>query len=802
MDPLSIIASSVAIATLAAQTCRAFAALRSKAKGLPGRMHALNNEVADLELVLNEVAAVFKERDSTLLIESETANIPRLLELARGKLLELKLILERLGRSMEGSNSKLSPFINLLDLRKEQPRLGELQEELKSVRCNLNVMLGASNSRDMVRVRVELEGLSMVTSQIADQTNIRKELQDSLTYHHGTLADTVERRVGQLMEKRITQVEEMMRAQSEALKQNQITQTGALYRRPRPRRPSSQHSQSPIAPESVRVRVNQYTFKCQSGCTCACHKQTKTNASFMNRVLGQIFVGYAGLPMVSPKCDSSECEKSQTPFISFEYWFPLGFCWSKIVQAQVSYHPSFGPQFNITTLRSVPDTAPCVEFALHGNIEGLKGLFNRGAASPWDVSATRGYTLVRWALYGKQYKTVKFLVQQGADADYRPLSPYDNSPRNKASDIALQGGLAKEDLEALYCLTQGSDWIEEQNFNLIHKIVCGLSQKSLEKQIIAEPESIDCQDALGRTPLLWAAARGDAASVAILLAHGANPDMLDHQLAPPVSYAADRNHTVCVRLLLEAGAETDPILPNGYIGGSALNCAARNASDPLILKTLLDFGADIEAAGVDGRTSLIHAARTDNASFAMLLLEYGADINATSSSNQTPLTTAVINNSHNVLRLLLERWAEYSECPRLKGPHLLQIAALYADIETLHILTQTDHFRMKHDKNFSVGDFVERLKQRYDVSEKLIQSFEDFLTVINTEPKYTQDEQDLMEKGFMSWHSSRVGSHCGSELANCSPPYYDFDEIDSPDSDTFEDALEKLDISERLIEVE
>ena len=146
MDPLSIIASSVAIATLAAQTCRAFAALRSKAKGLPGRMHALNNEVADLELVLNEVAAVFKERDSTLLIESETANIPRLLELARGKLLELKLILERLGRSMEGSNSKLSPFINLLDLRKEQPRLGELQEELKSVRCNLNVMLGASNS--------------------------------------------------------------------------------------------------------------------------------------------------------------------------------------------------------------------------------------------------------------------------------------------------------------------------------------------------------------------------------------------------------------------------------------------------------------------------------------------------------------------------------------------------------------------------------------------------------------------------------------------------------------------------------
>lgn len=32
---------------------------------------------------------------------------------------------------------------------------------------------------------------------------------------------------------------------------------------------------------------------------------------------------------------------------------------------------------------------------MHGNIEGLKDLFGRGLASPWDVSSTRGYTLSR-----------------------------------------------------------------------------------------------------------------------------------------------------------------------------------------------------------------------------------------------------------------------------------------------------------------------------------------------------------------------------------------------------------------------
>lgn len=349
----------------------------------------------------------------------------------------------------------------------------------------------------------------------------------------------------------------------------------------------------------------------------------------------------------------------------------------------------------------------------------------------------------------------------------RPISAYDNSPRNKALDIVLQGGLSKADEEALQCLTYGSDWIEDQSFSDLHMIVCGLSLKDLDEAILSSPQSIDVTDALGRTTLLWAAARGDATKVAILLAHGADPNILDAQLAPPISYAADRGHATCVRLLLEAGAETDPILPNGYIGGSALNCAARNASDPLVLKNLLDFGADIEAAGVDGRTSLIHVARTDNVSFAVLLLEYGANLNATSASNQTPLITAIINNSHRVLKLLLDRWMEYSECPRLKGPHLLEVAALYGDLQTLRILAGADHFRLKYDHVWGIGNFMERLQERHDVSEKLVLAFEELLAVIETE--MLLDEQDALEKGLWSWRSSRVGNSCGSEMARGEP---------------------------------
>ena len=109
-------------------------------------------------------------------------------------------------------------------------------------------------------------------------------------------------------------------------------------------------------------------------------------------------------------------------------------------------------------------------------------------------------------------------------------------------------------------------------------------------------------------------------------------------------------------------------------------------------------------------TSLIHVSRTDNQSFANLLLEYSANINAADITSHTPLTIAITYNSHNVLQLLLGRWSEYSSCPRLRGPHLLETAAAFADLETLRILIATDHFRLKYDKDYLLTDCANQCK--------------------------------------------------------------------------------------------
>ncbi|KAJ5186198.1 hypothetical protein N7449_010962 [Penicillium cf. viridicatum] len=136
-----------------------------------------------------------------------------------------------------------------------------------------------------------------------------------------------------------------------------------------------------------------------------------------------------------------------------------------------------------------------------------------------------------------------------------------------------------------------------------YKIVLGLSMLSFE-EIVHNPEDINAVDTMGRTALAWAAARGDTRATVTLLSHGGDPNIADVQLSGPLSNAASQGHAVAVRLLLEVGEQPDLCHPSGERKGSPLNCATRNATDILLLTSLLDFGADVDASGNDGRPGL------------------------------------------------------------------------------------------------------------------------------------------------------------------------------------------------------
>jgi hypothetical protein len=218
------------------------------------------------------------------------------------------------------------------------------------------------------------------------------------------MVQAIQQKMDQATEERIDSTTDLIKLHSAQL---QITQNSqfplAITPSPKRRRPSKtttprnpQITEASTRAECVAVRVVPYTSACRSSCPCTCHSQARAATPiFINRVMGRLFIAYGGVPLMSPKCDLEECQTSQVPMATVEFWFPLGFCWSQVVQLRIGYRPNLGPQFSLRTFRQVPDSAQCVNYTMDGNIEGLKDLFKRGLASPLDVSSTRGYTLLR-----------------------------------------------------------------------------------------------------------------------------------------------------------------------------------------------------------------------------------------------------------------------------------------------------------------------------------------------------------------------------------------------------------------------
>lgn len=259
----------------------------------------------------------------------------------------------------------------------------------------------------MLRIRLDLENWSTIIPQMNSQTTaenqgLRNEVLDRLALYQDGVKTSLHQ-VYEQVDGRIAKVEEMLKAQGDQVQSGQLIQFGSLYgTRPINRRRSSPETAvrlqalQPAHSEGISIRLNQYTSTCQFDCRCACHtSKTSSTPAIIDRVLGQLFVGYAGIPFFSAKCDVRECQKSPVPHVNLEYWFPLGFFWSHIVRLQMGYQPHLGPQVSLSTLRRIPDSAQCVNFALNGNIDGLKTLFRRGLASPQDVSSTRGYSILR-----------------------------------------------------------------------------------------------------------------------------------------------------------------------------------------------------------------------------------------------------------------------------------------------------------------------------------------------------------------------------------------------------------------------
>jgi uncharacterized protein len=238
--------------------------------------------------------------------------------------------------------------------------------------------------------------------------------------------------------------------------------------------------------------------------------------------------------------------------------------------------------------RDAQGNTPLMLSAIHGDVESLRLLLDRGA----DVNATNKVGATALMRAATDHARVALLLDRGADVHVR--SAFGNTA------LLLAARPANSHRTVKLLLDRGAD--------------------------------AKATNVFGATTLMAAAAGGDKETVRVLLEHGADPNA---QSVPseagfvfgggrsPLMWAAFRGNEAVIKQLLAAGAD---VKAGGRLGTPLAQAAwaDRTAAAQLLIK----HGADVNQAGpADGYTALHWAASTENTDAALvkLLLRHKAD---------------------------------------------------------------------------------------------------------------------------------------------------------------------------------
>lgn len=244
----------------------------------------------------------------------------------------------------------------------------------------------------------------------------------------------------------------------------------------------------------------------------------------------------------------------------------------------------------------------------------------------------------------------------------------------RAADAPLIEAVMKQDGAAVReLLGQGADVNTRQadGATALHWAV-HLDDAETVGVLLEAGAEVGAANDLGVRPLLLASANGNIAIVRALLDAGADPDASPPDQENPLMRAAWVGSLEVVIALLDAGAEIHAA--ESARGQSALMWAVAQRH-PMVVRALIDRGADVDAATVShltgfaarrdvtGFTPLLFAARVGAIEPARMLLDAGANPNDTASDGLSALGLATVRGHVDLARLLLEHGADANSGP-------------------------------------------------------------------------------------------------------------------------------------------
>ena len=155
--------------------------------------------------------------------------------------------------------------------------------------------------------------------------------------------------------------------------------------------PNARVCSSPVA--GMTVQQIERTV-CRRSCACQCHIRSQWSSHpILKTIIGSLFLGYSGTPQIVPKCDSVSCHGYRRIVATVFYVFPQWFM-QRMILIAISYAHRDGLGISLRTIRERCSADVIWIYVSNGDLAMVQTLFKRGEASPFDVVAELGSSIL------------------------------------------------------------------------------------------------------------------------------------------------------------------------------------------------------------------------------------------------------------------------------------------------------------------------------------------------------------------------------------------------------------------------